>query len=174
MLAVLRKAHAPLSFAQVALASKDLKPQSHWNFARWLQAVQRGLKARPSWFATIGEDMLGIGHEPGVEPPPRAEAKPPPAQVKPPHAQEKPAPPLEKPPPARAKSPPAATSAPAQSPRAHAPSDRGVPAQAPALARAPAPAPAPAPPPLAGGAGVVRGGPGVVRGGPGCNSSTSH
>jgi len=68
MLAVLRKAHAPLSLAQVALACKDALPLSMWNLARWLQAVGRALKARPRWFASIGTDMLGIGLEPGVEP----------------------------------------------------------------------------------------------------------
>ena len=76
MLGVLKKAHAPLSIAQVALGCKDAKPLAMWNFARWLQAVQRGLAARPRWFEPIGTDMMSIGDEPGVEPPepPAAEA----------------------------------------------------------------------------------------------------
>ena len=68
MLGVLRRAHAPLSLAQVALACKDALPLSMWNLARWLQAVGRALKARPRWFASIGSDMLGVGPEPGIEP----------------------------------------------------------------------------------------------------------
>ena len=39
-----------------------------WNLARWLQAVKRGQKARPGWFASHGDDMLGVGATPGVEP----------------------------------------------------------------------------------------------------------
>jgi len=29
-----------------------------WNAARWLQAMQRGLAARPRWFVSLGGDML--------------------------------------------------------------------------------------------------------------------
>ena len=68
MLAVLRKAKAPLSLSQVALESKSANPTVLWNFARWLQAVQRGMRARPTWFTAIGSEMLGVGPEAGVEP----------------------------------------------------------------------------------------------------------
>ena len=68
MLVVLRKAAAPLSFAQVASTAKDNHPHVLWNTAKWLQAVQRGLKARPNWFANIGGEMLGVGPEAGIEP----------------------------------------------------------------------------------------------------------
>ena len=79
MLAVLRKAHAPLSYSQVALSCKDDNPTIVMNFARWLQAVQRGLKARPQWFVHIGAEMLSIGPEAGVEPTEPAEPAVPPA-----------------------------------------------------------------------------------------------
>lgn len=68
MLIVLRKAHAPLSFAHVASEAKSAHPSLMWNLARWLQAVQRGLRARPHWFVRIGAEMLGVGPEAGVEP----------------------------------------------------------------------------------------------------------
>ena len=68
MLKVLKKAHAPLSLAQVAMAAKDQHQMTPWNLARWLQAVKRGQKARPGWFASHGDDMLGVGATPGVEP----------------------------------------------------------------------------------------------------------
>ena len=86
MLAVLRKASAPLSFAQIALSCKDANPAAMWNFARWLQAVQRGIKARPSWFANIGAEMLGVGAGAGIEPAATAAATAPPPAAGPPAA----------------------------------------------------------------------------------------
>ena len=68
MLAMLRTAPEGLSLAQVALTAKDDHPTVPWNFARWMQAVRRGQKARPLWFSAHGDEMLGVGPQPGVEP----------------------------------------------------------------------------------------------------------